>query len=62
MKVFAEIEPPPVSGEIVEVNGAAVKDAQALKAAVAKVKPGSTALLKVRRGKVTRFAAVPIPN
>jgi serine protease Do len=47
---------------IVEMNGTPVKDAQDLKNAVAKVKPGSTALVKIRRGKLTRFAAVPIPK
>ena len=44
------------------MNGTPVKDAQDLKNAVAKVKPGSTALVKIRRGKLTRFAAVPIPK
>jgi hypothetical protein len=28
---------------------------------MARAKPGSTALLKVRRGKQTQFAAVPVP-
>ena len=47
---------------IVEMNGAQVKDSQDLKTAVAKVKPGSTALVKVRRGRLTRFAAIAIPK
>jgi serine protease Do len=47
---------------IVEVAGTPVKDSAGLKAAVTKLKPGSIALLKVKRGKVTRFAAVPIPS
>jgi serine protease Do len=47
---------------IVEVAGTPVRDAAGLKAAVTRLKPGSIALLKVKRGKVTRFAAVPIPS
>ncbi len=54
-----EIEPGDV---IVEVNGAATANVEALRAALAKVKPGTTALVKVRRGKVTRFAALTIPR
>jgi serine protease Do len=46
---------------IVELNGAPVKDVAGLHAAMAKVNPGSTALLKVRRGKTILFAAVPVP-
>jgi serine protease Do len=46
---------------IVELNGAPIKDVAGLRVAMDKVKAGSTALLKVRRGKITRFAAVPIP-
>jgi serine protease Do len=38
-----------------------VKDVASLNAAMAKVKPGTTALLKVRRGDASRFAAIPIP-
>lgn len=45
---------------IVEMNGAPVKDVASLRAAVAKAKPGSTALMKVKRGQVVLFAAVPI--
>jgi len=46
---------------IVEVNGAPVKDAAALRAVSSRLKPGSTALVKVRRGKAVQFAAVPVP-
>ncbi|AKT43145.1 Do family serine endopeptidase [Chondromyces crocatus] len=46
---------------ITELNGAPIKDAASLNAAMAKVKPGSTALLRVRRGNASRYAAVPIP-
>ncbi|EYF08642.1 Do family serine endopeptidase [Chondromyces apiculatus] len=46
---------------ITEINGARIKDAASLNAALTRVKPGSTALLKVRRGTLSRFAAVPIP-
>jgi serine protease Do len=46
---------------ITELNGAPVKDVASLNAAMTKVKPGTTALLKVRRGESTRFAAIPIP-
>jgi serine protease Do len=45
---------------ILEVNRTAVKDVQGFRAAMSKQKPGSTALLKVRRGRQTLFAAVPI--
>ncbi len=47
---------------IVEINGTPVKDAAALRAASARLKPGSTAIVKVRRGKSTQFAAVPVPG
>jgi serine protease Do len=47
---------------IVELNGAPVRDVAGLRAAMARVKPGTTALLKVRRGKTTQFAAVPVPK
>ncbi len=50
-----------VGDVIVEVNSTPIKDTAGLRAAIAKVKEGSTALLKVRRGKVVQFAAVPIP-
>jgi len=47
---------------IVELNGTPVKDTQDLRTAAAKVKPGTVALMKVRRGRVVRFAGVPIPK
>lgn len=47
---------------IIEVNGAPVKSIPELKAATAKLKPGQAALVKVRRGKLTRFAAIPIAD
>ncbi|MGK3986726.1 Do family serine endopeptidase [Sorangium sp. So ce136] len=50
-----------VGDVILEVNGAPVKDVAGLRAAIGKVKDGSIALLKVRRGKAVQFAAVPIP-
>ncbi|WP_437721445.1 Do family serine endopeptidase [Sorangium sp. So ce861] len=50
-----------VGDVILEVNGAPIKDVAGLRAALGKAKEGSTALLKVRRGKVVQFAAVPIP-
>jgi serine protease Do len=46
---------------IIELNGAPVRDVNGLRAGMSRVKPGSTALLKVKRGRVTQFAAVPIP-
>jgi serine protease Do len=46
---------------IVELNGAAVNNVTSLRAALAKVKPGATALAKVRRGRVVQFAAIPVP-
>jgi serine protease Do len=47
---------------IVEVNGTPVKDAAGLRVVSSRLKPGSTALIKVRRGKVVQFAAVPVPT
>ncbi|MFO0589989.1 MAG: Do family serine endopeptidase [Polyangiaceae bacterium] len=47
---------------IVDVNGTPVADTAALRASLAKVKPGSMAILRVKRGRVTQFAAVPIPK
>lgn len=47
---------------IVELNGTAVKNVKELKAAASKLKTGSTALAKVRRGRLTRFAAIPMPS
>jgi serine protease Do len=46
---------------IIELNGAPVKDVVGLRAAMSRVKPGTTALLKVRRGRSTQYAAVPVP-
>jgi serine protease Do len=46
---------------IVEANGKPVKTVQDLRAATSGQKPGTMALLKVRRGRLTQFAAVPIP-
>jgi serine protease Do len=54
-----ELEP---GDTIIEVNGAPVKSVQDLKGVTSKLKPGTTALVKVRRGKLTRFAAIPIPK
>jgi len=47
---------------IVEVNKKPVKNMADLRAAMASLKPGSAALLKVRRGKAMLYAAVPIPS
>jgi serine protease Do len=46
---------------IVEMNGAPVKDGAAFRAAAARLKPGTTALVKVRRGRAVQFAAIPVP-
>jgi serine protease Do len=46
---------------IVDLAGIPVKDTASLRAAMNKVKPGTTALLKVRRGKLVQYAAVPVP-
>jgi serine protease Do len=46
---------------IVEMNNAPVHDTVSLRAAVAKVKPGSTVLAKVRRGRIIQYAAIPVP-
>jgi len=46
---------------IVEVNGTPVHDAATLRAAASRVKPGTMALVKVRRGKAIQYAAVPVP-
>jgi serine protease Do len=45
---------------IIELNGAQVKDSAALRAAASRLKPGSTALVKVKRGKAMQFAAIPL--
>ena len=47
---------------IVDVNGAPVSDTTTLRAALAKVKPGTVALLRVKRGPLVQYAAVPIPK
>ena len=46
---------------IIELNGTPVRNAAGLRAAAANLKPGSAALVKVRRGKSVQFAAVPVP-
>ena len=46
---------------IIELNGAPVNNVAGLRAAITKVKPGTTALAKVRRGRVVQFAAIPVP-
>jgi serine protease Do len=52
-----------VPGDVIlEVNRTPVKDVQSFRAAMAQQKPGSTVLFKVRRGKLTQYAAVPIPQ
>jgi len=53
----SELQPGDV---LVELNGIKLPDMQALEAAMAKLKPGSTALFKVKRGRITRFAAVTV--
>lgn len=45
---------------ITEVDHVKVTDAQSFRAAMSKQKPGGAALVKVRRGKLTLFAAVPV--
>ncbi len=47
---------------IVEINGAPIANTASLRAAISKVKPGTIALAKVRRGRVVQFAAIPIPT
>ena len=47
---------------IVEAGHLPVKDGATFRAALAKAKPGSTVLLKVRRGRLIQFAALPIPG
>ncbi|HVY44406.1 MAG TPA: Do family serine endopeptidase [Minicystis sp.] len=48
---------------IVELNGQRVRDTASLRAALARVKPGSVALAKVHRGRgMTLFAAIPVPT
>jgi serine protease Do len=45
---------------LVELNGERIADVQALEASMAKLKPGQTALFKLKRGRVTRFAAITV--
>ncbi|WP_232379779.1 Do family serine endopeptidase [Polyangium fumosum] len=45
---------------LLEVNGTPVRDGKALEATLGKLKPGTVAVAKIRRGKVTRFAALPV--
>jgi serine protease Do len=47
---------------IVELDGVAIKDVDALQHALEKSKPGTIALAKIKRGDFTRFAAIPIPK
>jgi serine protease Do len=47
---------------IVEMNGSKVTDVASLAAVIQKAKPGTTALLKVRRGRLIQYAAIPIPS
>jgi serine protease Do len=47
---------------ITEINGTPVKDGNALRVVANRAKPGTTVLLKVRRGKVTQFVGLPIPG
>jgi serine protease Do len=46
---------------IVELNRTPVRDVVTLRAEMNKLKPGSTAIFKVRRGKTALYAAVPVP-
>lgn len=47
---------------IIEVNGAPVLDQRAFEMAMNKLSAGSSALVKVKRGRVTRFAAITTPT
>jgi serine protease Do len=47
---------------IVEINRAPVKDVVTLRAEMNKLKPGSTAIFKIRRGQQLLYAAVPVPT
>jgi serine protease Do len=49
-----------VGDVILEVNGARVRDSAGLNVAMSRLKPGTTALLKIRRGKLVQFAAIPV--
>ena len=46
---------------IVEINGARVRNVDDLQAALTKLKSGTTAIVKVRRGELERYAAVVVP-
>ncbi|HRI69056.1 MAG TPA: Do family serine endopeptidase [Polyangium sp.] len=47
---------------IIEVNGAPVLDARSFEIAMNKLSAGSSALIKVKRGRATRFAAITTPT
>lgn len=47
---------------IVELAGQPVANVAGLQSALGKVKPGTTALVKVRRGQMTRYAAIVVPK
>lgn len=47
---------------IVALNGTPVQDVRALETALSKLPAGSKALVKVTRGRITRFAAVTVPS
>jgi serine protease Do len=47
---------------ITELDGAPVKNAAELAAALGKAKPGTTVVVKVKRGPLTRYAALPVPE
>ena len=58
----ASPRPEPAEREGREEDGEARRVWRREEMAAAKVKPGAVALMKVRRGRVTRFAAMPIPK
>jgi serine protease Do len=47
---------------IIEADGKPVRDIPSLRAALKQAKPGTTSVLKVRRGRLVQFAAIPIPK
>jgi len=47
---------------ILSLDGKPTRNADELRAAVAQEKPGAVAIARIRRGDMTRFAAVPIPE
>lgn len=59
--VSATVRDLEVGDVIVELNGATVRDATSLRAELGKAAPGTTALLKLRRGRATRYGALPVP-